>query len=621
MLRPSTPAPAIYETLKHWSVSSNQPRDIEDDMSKRLRGAVAGCLFVLLSIGFLVFRSSTSQAQNPKKKPQNNGQFVPGRVLVQFRPETLSLPSVDVIAEAGATDTGEIAGTGVHIVELPAGTDEAAYVRAFQSRPEVEFAELDRIIPPADLIPNDPWYANWEWHLQKIQAPTAWSMNAGSANIVIAILDTGVDGTHEDLASKMVLGWNIYDNNSDTRDVNGHGTLVAGTAAASSNNGIGVASVAWGCSVMPVRISDPTGYAYFSNMASGLTWAADHGARVANLSYGATDSSTVASAAQYFQSKGGVVTLAAGNQGTFDPSPDNPYVLTVSGTDPNDLLYAWSNTGNNIDVAAPGSAFTTVNGGGYTAASGTSIAAPIVAGVAALLLSASPNLTGDQVQTILKQSADDLGPVGWDTSYGYGRVNAARALSMVSGGTVITTPPTVSFVSPASGATLSGASSIQVTASDNAGVSSVGLSLDGAAIGTDTAAPYNFAWNTSGAANGLHALTATAQDAAGNTATASISVTVSNSSDTAPPAITIVSPANGARVSTSVSVVVNTTDNVGVVRVELYVDGALTGSSTTAPFTTKWNTRKAKAGAHPLQCKASDAAGNVGISSTCLVYK
>jgi len=590
-------------------------------VNKHIKVTFAWCLFIVLVIGFMVFHSTTSQAYSPKKKHQANGPFVSGRVLVQFRPQLMALHAPNVIAEEGASDRGEIGETGVHIVELPAGADEEAFLQAFQSRPEVEFAELDAIISPAEVIPNDPWYAGWEWHLAKIQGPTAWSINPGSADVMIAILDTGVDGSHEDLAAKMVPGWNIYDNNSDTRDVNGHGTSVAGTAAALSNNGVGIASVAWGCRLMPVRISDATGFATFSNMASGLIWAADHGARVANLSYRASSSSTVASAAQYFQSKGGIVTVAAGNEGVFDSSPDSPYLLTVSATDPNDLLYSWSNSGNSIDLSAPGSAFTTVNGGGYTAVSGTSIAAPIVAGVAALVLSANPNLLGSEIQTLLKQSADDLGPIGWDTNYGSGRINAARALSLAAGGAPDTTPPTVSLVSPTSGATVSGATSIQILSADNVGVVSVGLSVDGIAVGSDSAAPYTFSWNTAGASNGTHTLKATAQDAAGNQAGVSILIIVDNSSDTTPPTVSIVSPANGSKISAGVTVLVNAIDNRAVVRVELYVDGSLAATTASSPFTTKWNARKAKTGPHSLLCRAYDAAGNVGTSLTCAVYK
>src|SRR5207244_2289774 len=120
------------------------------------------------------------------------------------------------------------------------------------------------------------------------------------------------------------------DNNSDTHDVYGHGTAVAGTAAACSNNGVGVASIAWGCKIMPIRISDPQGYATDSTIASALTWAADHGARVANISFGSIGMfSAVSTAAQYFQSRGGVVTTSAGNAAEVLTYADNPYMLTV----------------------------------------------------------------------------------------------------------------------------------------------------------------------------------------------------------------------------------------------------------------------------------------------------
>ena len=202
-----------------------------------------------------------------------------------------------------------------------------------------------------------------------------------------------MDGTHPDLVPNLVPGWNTYDNNSNSADVYGHGTEVAGTVAASGNNGMGVASVAFGCKLMPVRISDTSGLGYSSTVASGLTWAADHGARVANISYEFTGDSAVDSAAQYFDSKGGVVTVSAGNYSTVLTIPDDPNVLTVSATDSNDDIASWSNTGTPIDLAAPGvNIWTTTMGGGYSPASGTSFSAPTAAGVAALVISANPSL-------------------------------------------------------------------------------------------------------------------------------------------------------------------------------------------------------------------------------------
>ncbi len=547
--------------------------------------------------------------------------FVRGRVLVKFRVATPPEQARAAMAALQAQETAELPRIGVKVLQLPAQASETAYVQAFRSRPEVEFAELDRVLPPDDVTPNDPWYS-YEWHLRKIAAPTAWSTTTGSTSVIIAILDTGVDGSHEDLAPKMVQGWNAYDGNTNTADVFGHGTKVAGTAAAASNNSLGIASVAWQCLIMPVRVSATDGTASYSTIASGLTWAADHGARVANISYSVTNSSTVSSAAQYFRNKGGVVAVSAGNYSTFDPAADNPNVLTVSATDPNDALYSWSNTGNNIDLAAPGCVDAPARGGGYSSACGTSVSAPIVAGVAALVLSAQPGITADEVTSVLRQSADDLGAAGWDSTYGWGRVNAARAVGASGGTGPDTQPPTVSFASPANGATVSGTITVQVSASDNIGVTSVTIAVDGATLCTLASAPYSCSWNTTTVANGAHTLSATAKDAAGNTGSASITVTVSNQPpDTTPPSIAITSPALGSTVSGNVSVLVNASDNVGVAKVELYVDGVLKATSKAAPFTTKWNARQASPGAHTLQTKAYDQAGNSAPSAPVTVYK
>ena len=592
------------------------------------RAAIAIMSLALVMTGMLIpgfsgFRS-TANAQSQTESAKINYPFVPGRVLVKFRPEITRSRSRRMIANTGALDASEIPGIGVHIVELPAAADEAAFANVFKSQPEVEFAELDRIVMPETMTPNDPSYPN-QWHLPKISAPAAWSGTTGSGSVIIAICDTGVDPAHPDLATKLVPGWNFYDNNSDTHDVYGHGTAVAGTTAESSNNGLGMASVAWGCEIMPLRVSAPDGSASYSTIANAITWAADHGARVANVSYIVSNSSAVSSAGQYIQSHGGVLTASAGNYSTFDSSPDNPNMLVVSATDRNDVLATWSNTGNNVDLSAPGVDIgTTTNGGAFGYGSGTSFSAPVVAGVAALVISANPSLTGSQVTNVLKQSADDLGSPGWDPSYGAGRVNADRAVSLALGTTpppTDTTPPSVNITSPSGGTSVSGTILVQVSASDSVGVTSVSLSVDGVSLGSDTTAPYSFSWNTTTATNASHNLTATASDGAGNSASTTVTVTVSNLADTTAPVISITSPANAARVTGNVSVLVNATDNVRVTRVELYVDGALITTSSSAPFTTKWNTRRAASGNHSLQCKAYDAAGNCGLSSGITVYK
>jgi len=591
------------------------------------RALLLTCVVVLSTIIAITLSGINRNAHAQKKNDSTTtsvGQFVSGRILVKFRDDIVPAHARNIIAALGARDAEEIPNIGVHILDLPYQANEKAFVNAFQAQPEVDFAELDRILAPAEIIPDDPFYSTGdEWHLLKIGAPGAWSMSTGSSSVTIAILDTGVDGTHPDLTSKMIPGWNVYDNNSNTSDVYGHGTQVAGVAAASSNNGQGVASIAWGCRIMPIRISAANGGASYSAMASGLNWAADHGANVANISYIASDSAAVTTAAQYFQSKGGIVVASAGNNTTFDSNADNPYILTVSATDPADVLSYWSNTGNNVDIAAPEGAETTLRGGGYTYAGGTSISSPIVAGVAALVMSANPSLTPTEVQTILKRNSDDLGSPGWDTSYGWGRVNAALAVAAATGaGAADTAPPMASFAAPTGGASVQGTVTVQISASDNLGVTSVSTTIDGLSLGTETSGPYTFQWNTTLVSNGLHTLIATASDAAGNASSTSITVNVSNVPvDSTPPSVVITSPSEGSKVSTNASVYVNASDNVSVSKVELYVDGTLMTTSNATPFTTKWNSRKATIGPHTLQCKAYDAAGNAAGSQIVTVNK
>ena len=487
----------------------------------------AAWLFAIATILVPLGPRSSSASTEKIKRPRN--QFVAGRVLVKFGPKVIREHAQQVIAALGARDANEIREIGVHILELPQHANESAFVEAFRARPEVEFAELDWTLSLTEISPNDPFFNDPNaWGLQKIKGPEAWSVSTGQSSVIIAILDTGVDGSHPDLTAKMVPGWNIVDNNADTTDVKGHGTMVAGTAAASSNNGIGVTAVAWNCAIMPVRIAGSDGYATVSDIASGLTWAGNHGARVANISFNANGYATISSAANYFQSKGGVVTVAAGNDGASVSLADDPSLLTVGATDSSDILFSWSNRGNNLDLVAPGHVVTTAPGSSYAGADGTSFAAPIVAGAAALLFSVNPGFTASQVQNILKQSCDDLGSSGWDSTYGYGRVNLLRALTTSPGGDI---------------------------------------------------------------------------------------------GDTTNPNIVITTPADGSTVPGLVSVSVSATDNVGVTKVELYVDGSLYSSSTKAPFTTKWNTRKASRGLHSLQSKAYDSAGNIGNSPIVGVYK
>ena len=574
------------------------------ELASSLAGA---CLFVLCV---------PANAQNIASQLK----FAQGRILVAPSAGSSDASFQGAIAAHGGRSKGRIGNLNVHTIDVPPGAEERV-AEALARNPHVKFAEVDRVISPAAIY-NDPNYAN-EWHLAKIGAPTAWDSSTGSG-VIIAILDTGVDGSHPDLAAQMVPGWNFYDNNSNTADVNGHGTAVAGAAAATSNNGIGVASVAGGAKIMPVRVADANAYTYWSTVAQGINWAADRGARVVNLSYvGSSSSSTIISAAQYLRSKGGVFIVAAGNTSAVDNTAPTPYVTVVSATDESDAKTSFSTWGSFVDIAAPGiNILSTKAGGQYWNCWGTSLAAPVVAGAAALVIAKRPDFTADQIDAILASTATDLGAAGKDIYFGSGRVNAAAAVQAASAAaTADTTPPNSTIASP-TGGTVAGTVSVSVNASDNVGVSRVELRANGSTVLTDNAAPFQFAWDSTRSANGSVALTAVAFDAAGNSATsAPVSVNVSNGSatDTTPPSVAISSPAGGATVTGTVTVAVNASDNVGVTRVDLRVNGITVASGNVAPYNFNWNTTGVTNGSTSLTAAAYDAAGNSRISSSIAV--
>jgi subtilisin family serine protease len=556
------------------------------------------------------------------------GSWAKARILVAPRDETSASDFDAALAQHGAKSLGKIGPLDVHVVELPAQASgaEEAVAKALAHNPHIKFAEVDRLIAPGGT-PNDPSFAS-EWHLMKVNAPTAWNTSVGSG-VVVAILDTGVDGTHPDLAAQMVPGWNFYDNNSNTSDVNGHGTAVAGAAAAATNNDVGVAAVAGSARIMPVRIADPNAYAYWSTVAQGITWAADHGARVANISYvGASASSTVQNASSYFRSKGGVVFVCAGNTGAVDNTASTSLITVVSATDENDKLASFSTYGSFVDISAPGhNILTTARGGGYQYWWGTSLATPIVAGTAALIISKRPDFTPAQVDTALQATATDLGPAGKDVYFGAGRVNAAAAVtyavsSSTTTATADTTKPTVSIASPTNGASVSGTISVAVNASDNVGVSKVELRVNGSLVATDSSAPYQFGLDTT-KYSGTVLLTAVAYDAAGNSGTSSsISVLTANTTttatiDTSPPSLTITNPGNGITVNGKVTITTSVSDNAGTAGITqvLSIDNVVKGTYAGVPLSYKWNAQAASQGTHTISVTARDKAGNATTKS------
>lgn len=485
-----------------------------------------------------------------------------------------------------------------------------------RKNPNIEFVERN-FVAGAGLVPNDPSYSN-EWHLPQISAPGAWDLTTGASDIVIAVIDSGVDPTHPDLANKLVPGWNFLSNNSDTHDVLGHGTAVAGTVAAQGNDGFGVAGVAWKNRIMPLVVLNSSNAATYADIADAIIYAADHGAKVINISIGgSTSSATLQNAINYAWNKGLVIAASAMNYSSSAPyypaAADN--VLAVGATDQYDKLASFSDYGSWIDVVAPGvSIYTTQNGGGYWWVQGTSFASPQVVGLAALLFSRNPNLSNAQVVDLIRSNADDLGTAGFDSTFGWGRINAYR--SLLASTTLPTTAVTIT--SPSDGSTVSGTVNVNVSATSTAGIAKVEFLVNGVVQDARTTAPFTFLWSTSGM-NGSRSLTARAYDGASQvTNSAPESVTIV-SQDTTPPTVQITSVSLSSK---SLDVTASATDSQSAVtRVELYIDGVLKASDTSSPWSFRLNSKNISAGTHQLLVKARDSAGNIGVSSSFSVTK
>ena len=584
-------------------------------VSRKYKKIFNSCMMLFVVAGLSGITTSYAAPDKPWKA---------GHVLVKPRAGLPASEFKNILKRNNAKSSAAIGSLKVHLVNVPEQAEEAV-VRALSKNPHVEFAELDMAVAADEFIPDDPRFSS-AWHLPKIQATDAWDFSTAEG-IIIAILDTGVDGTHPDLAGNMTFGWNAVDGSTDTSDVMGHGTAVAGTAAAAGNNATGVTSIAWNAQIMPIRITNRSdGYAYWSDAARGLNWAADNGAHVANISFGMTNSSTVSSAAQYMRSKGGVVVVAGGNDGNDPGYSDNPHMITVSATTSNDSKASWSNYGNYIDVGAPGASILTTNrGGGYGNWNGTSFASPATAGVVALIKGANPGLTPDEVETVLKSSANKIAG-DWHPYYGHGRVNAAAAVQMAM--TMDTIPadyeaPAVNIFSPVGGNTVSGIVQVEVNASDNVAVSQVSLYAGGQLVGTDSSAPYQFSWDSSGVNDGNVTLIAYADDSSGNQGqSGNVVVLVVNQDpiappveDQTPPGVVISNPANGSTVSRTVNITVSATDDIGVARLELYIDGVIRSTVNGESLSFGWNTRKVSDGVHTIEAIAFDQADNSSTQS------
>ncbi|MFC4064669.1 S8 family peptidase [Actinoplanes subglobosus] len=361
----------------------------------------------------------------------------------------LALPATVSATQPVRIVTTSLDATGRPVFSVKVATDKVSAERIISAARKTTgtvSVEVDHKVHALGMPEGDDTYREYQWDLDKISTPDAWEQSTG-ADVVVAVIDTGVDGDHPDLAGNVLTGYDaIDDTEGGDSDGNGHGTHVAGTVAAVAGNGEGIAGFAPDAKVLPVKVLDADGSGWSSDTAEGIVWAVDNGAQVINMSLGASESTDAEEAAVAYAIENGVTVVAAAGNEREEGSPVSypaayDGVIAVAATDSDDEVAEYSNQGDYVDVAAPGSdilstypADLTDDGSEYAELSGTSMAAPHVAAVAALLKGYSPDLGPDDIQNALERSAVDLGADGFDEDYGWGRIDAAAAIEAVGEG-------------------------------------------------------------------------------------------------------------------------------------------------------------------------------------------
>jgi thermitase len=415
-----------------------------------------------LSIGFA--GKAEAKEKVVDKDPDGN-QVASGELLVTYKRDASERARDEAPKKVGGQleqDFSEIKVQHLSLPEVKNERDPQVRQKALEQKkrdlerdPAVEAVDYN-YRREAGWVPNDPHYG-LQWGYPKIRAPQAWDITQGSSTVKVAVLDGGIDNNHADLQGKVVRQYDFGNGDTDASpnaNDNGHGTHVAGTVAASTNNGKGVAGSCPNCSLLFAKVFDSNGQVYDSYVVPALNWSANNGARVINMSFGGPGySSALETAINNAWNKQAVLVASAMNNGTsgtkyYPAAYDN--VMAVAATDKNDQKYYWSNSGDWVDVAAPGvdiysttlSEWVVVQDFSgvkswklvprYAYSTGTSMAAPHVSGLAGLILSKNAGLTNKEVRYRIERTAVDLVSAGWsgkDPIIGSGRIDAYAALN------------------------------------------------------------------------------------------------------------------------------------------------------------------------------------------------
>jgi subtilisin family serine protease len=415
-------------------------------------------------LGDRLFRRPVRTQRVERPALRRGPRYAADRVLIRFKPGVADVYAEGLLRSYGFSSIRLIPRIGVYSVRTSPGSSVTETLAMLRRNGDIEQTRPDYLARLTDT-PNDTFFVRYQYNLRNtggvldigpgiqpqttagadIKATTAWDSAKGDPEVIIAILDSGVDRTHPDLAAKVISpGHDFANDDDDATDDHWHGTQVAGVAAADSNNAEGIAGVARNCKILPVKVTADDGNGYYSWIIDGIIWATDQGADVINLSLGGDfDDPFLEDACKYAFDRGVVVVASAGNDyggPVVYPAAYDDYVLAVAASDFNDQAADFSSSGPQVDVAAPGvyilgpapqwyvgKAYLP-----YVFASGTSQAAPHVSGMAALIKSLKPELKPADIMRIIRYTADDVNASvarGRDDHIGYGRINMERALA------------------------------------------------------------------------------------------------------------------------------------------------------------------------------------------------
>lgn len=359
-------------------------------------------------------------------------------LLVTLTADASPLQAEALIRSTGARPLEQLKPLLVYRVGV-AADDAGRVIAVLRQHPDLVRAAEPEGEQQAEVVPNDPLYRAFQWNLRRIGAEQAWDLRPSATDVIVGVLDTGVDLSHPDLRANLLVdqGYDFLDDTPNPQDDESHGTAVAGIIGALGNNQQGVTGIAWHVKLLPIKALNAQGRGPDSAMVKAILYAADTGARVINISStGARYSAALETAVEYAQDKGALVVAAAGNTGDADNAVNYPAafdgVLAVAAIDDHDQLASFSQRQPYVALAAPGvdvasTAWAGAGRGAYASQSGTSIAAPHVSGAAALLWALRPDLSAGDIANALRTSADHIASP--DAGYGSGILNVARAVA------------------------------------------------------------------------------------------------------------------------------------------------------------------------------------------------